>query len=114
MHEMSYCIKIVDEAIRAAKDNNLSTVSEIVVSVGKMTGCVDELLLNAFEAAKKNTILSNATLTLVSQEVVASCLDCNKDYVPSREFNYACPICKGFNSKIIKGRNCTILKLIGD
>lgn len=114
MHEMSYCIKIVDEVLKCCNENNIKTVTSINVSVGKMTGCVDELLQNAFKAAKKNTILKDAKLNLTSQEVVATCLDCNKDYIPEREYNYACPICKGFNSRIIKGRNCVVENIIGE
>lgn len=114
MHEMSYCVRIVDEAIKAAVDNDIKEVSGVYVEVGEMTACVNELLIKAFNKAKLNTCLENATLHLTNQEVIAFCEDCQKEFKPSRENNYSCPICKGIHSHIVKGRDCVILKIEGE
>lgn len=114
MHEMSYCVRIVDEAIKACKENSLENVSSVYVEVGRMTACVNELLIKAFDKAKKDTILENANLVITNQDVVAFCEICNKEFKPSIENNYLCPICKGVQSHIVKGRDCIITRIEGE
>lgn len=44
MHEMSFCIKLVNLAIETAQREQAKRVEELSVLVGEMTGIVDQLL----------------------------------------------------------------------
>lgn len=64
MHESAVCREIVDIVSRAAAENNIEKVYEIVVAVGEYS-CVNEHQLNFyFEIMTKGTGLEQAVIRL--------------------------------------------------
>ncbi|MCR4716115.1 MAG: hydrogenase maturation nickel metallochaperone HypA [Lachnospiraceae bacterium] len=114
MHEMSYCIRLVNIALDAAKENDINHVSRITVDIGQMTGVLPHLLKSCYEQASKGTILEGSEIVINEIKTTALCLDCDREYIPSKDNNYSCPDCKSINSKIIRGREVSLVNIIDD
>ncbi|MDD6351762.1 MAG: hydrogenase maturation nickel metallochaperone HypA [Lachnospiraceae bacterium] len=114
MHELSYMIRMVDTALVACKENDLTSVDELVIKVGETTGLIPHFLEDYYPQCIKGTILEGSKLTVNFIPVTARCDDCGTEYQPSRENSYKCPKCGSIHSKIIGGREFTLERIIGD
>ncbi|MCR5654292.1 MAG: hydrogenase maturation nickel metallochaperone HypA [Lachnospiraceae bacterium] len=114
MHEMSYCISIVNMAVAAAKENELKTVEKISVEVGEMTGVLPYYLNLYFPEAAKGTILEGCELEIIEVPVTLVCADCNKTYHPDKEHAYNCPDCGSHKGKLIAGRDVSLRNICGE
>lgn len=114
MHELSYMMRMVDTALAACKENDLTSVDELVIKVGETTGLVPHFLEDYYPQCIKGTILEGSKLTVNFIPVTARCDDCGTEYQPSRENSYKCPKCGSIHSKIIGGREFTLERIIGD
>ena len=103
MHEMSYCIKLVNMALDAV-DTSDETIESLSVSIGEMTGIVPEYLHKYFPEATKNTALEGAVLDIHMMPVIIKCKACGKEYTPSKENSYKCPSCLDHNGDLLQGR----------
>ena len=68
MHEGAVCAEIMDIAERAAAENALGKIREIVITVGAWS-CVNEAQLNFyFDAAKPGTCMAGAVIRVERDE----------------------------------------------
>ena len=68
MHEGAVCAEIMDIAARAAAENGLAKIWQIVVTVGAWS-CVNEAQLNFyFDAAKPGTCMADAVIRVERDE----------------------------------------------
>lgn len=114
MHEMSFCIKLVNLAIETAQREQAKRVVELSVLVGEMTGIVDQLFINCYEKAVEGTILEGAKLNLIHDKTRAYCNNCGTEFIPDKEHDYLCPKCGGFDCKITGGRGVVLKEIILD
>ena len=64
MHELSIAINIVEIATEEAKKANVSSVLEIELEVGTLSGIVIDALEFAMDEAIKNSVLQNAKIKI--------------------------------------------------
>ena len=114
MHEMSYCIRIVQMALDAAKEHELNRIRRLTVEVGEMTGVLPYYLKLYFPEAARGTILEETTLDIIEVSVSSECEDCKKVYHPDRENGYCCPVCGSHRAKLLAGREVSIRNMEGD
>ena len=112
MHELAYVLKITDLSLRAAEEKGLSSVKEISVEVGAMTGALDHYLKLYFKKASKGTILEGAVLNITNVPVLAEC-ECGNIYHPEKETGYTCPVCKSRKGRITRGRDICVVSVSG-
>lgn len=105
MHEMSYVVRFVNQAIESAREQNVSCVKRIVVSVGEMTGVLPEYLYKYYPLAIKDTILDGSELSVKMIPIRVECSGCGKTYHPTREQRYLCPFCSDSRGRVISGRD---------
>ncbi len=110
MHEMSYCIQIVNMTLDAI-DPDKDKVEEISVSIGSMTGIVPEYLEKYFPEATKNTLLEGSVLNIHMIPVETRCGKCGESYTPSKENSYRCPGCGSTEGALIHGREFELTNL---
>ncbi|MCR5451719.1 MAG: hydrogenase maturation nickel metallochaperone HypA [Lachnospiraceae bacterium] len=110
MHELSYCISLVNMACENA-DTDKETITELVADVGVMTGVVPEYLIKYFPEAAKGTAAEGAVLTVNQVPVEGECLDCKKSYRPSAENGYSCPYCKSLKFDLKHGREFELINI---
>ena len=108
MHEMSYVVRFVNQAIEEANKERAGRVSRLLVSVGEMTDVLPEYLYKYYPLAVKDTILEGSELSVEMVPVIVECAGCGKEYHPERENKYRCPYCSDANGKVIAGRDVVL------
>ncbi len=111
MHEMSYVVRFVNQAIEEANKERASRVARLFVSVGEMTDVLPEYLHKYYPSAVKGTILEGSSLEVETVPVRVVCAGCGKEYHPDREHKYLCPFCSDGNGKVIAGRDVMLEKI---
>lgn len=111
MHELSIAMNIVDIALKEAAKAGTDKVLEIDLDIGTMAGIEFESLEFAWSVAIQGTILENTRVNINKIEARAGCLDCGKEFDFSDMLS-GCPCCKGYNIKLIKGKELKIASLL--
>ena len=107
MHEMSYVVRFVNQAIDSLKDEP-GKPSKVCVSVGEMTDVLPEYLHKYYPQAVKGTILEESELEVEMVPVRVECAGCGSEYHPCRENKYLCPSCGDGNGRVISGRDVVL------
>ena len=124
MHEFSAALSIVETAVQAAQQNNVTKVKAVNVEVGEFTFLVPEQLEFNFEIASKNTIVEGAKLQISKKKGVLKCNDC--EFVGESQVDpdippqiavfspMKCPKCKGSSTEIVGGKEFIITDLVAE
>lgn len=108
MHEMSYVVRFVNQALAIAEERHAQKVLSLSLDIGDMTGIEDHYLIKYYETASKGTILEGSSLDITHTPIEALCDDCGTSYHPDKEHDYLCPSCKSGMCHITKGRGVQI------
>jgi hydrogenase nickel incorporation protein HypA/HybF len=121
MHEFSAACSIVDTALEAAKNNNVTRITVVNVELGEFTFLVPEQLIFNFEIASKNTLLEGAELRIKSVKGQLSCNECGfEGYsevdpdIPPQIAVFApmkCPNCGSSSTRIMGGKDFVITNI---
>ncbi len=111
MHEMSYVVRFVNQALETAKEHHAGRVLSLHVDVGEMTGIEDEFLQRYYVTACKGTILEGSSLTITHIPIRAVCDNCQCEYHPDKEHDYLCPSCHSGRCHITEGRGATLRQI---
>ncbi len=112
MHEMSYVVRFVNDALEALKDEKEKpSVDKVCVSVGEMTDVLPEYLHKYYPQAVKETLLEGSDLEVEMIPVRVVCGGCGSEYHPCRENKYLCPSCGDGNGKVIAGRDVVLERI---
>lgn len=93
MHEFAITQSIVDVAIRTAEQHQARRLLEVHVSIGSLTGIVEESLRFYFEAISRGTLAEGACLIVHPQLALAACPDCGHSTPVDPPFTLFCPRC---------------------
>ena len=107
MHEMSYVVRFVNQALEAIKDEK-GKAGKVCVSVGEMTDVLPEYLHKYYPQAVKGTILEGSELEVEMVPVRVECAGCGSEYHPCRENKYLCPECGDGNGRVIACRDVVL------
>lgn len=111
MHELGIVFHIASEVERIAKENGVTSVSEVVLEIGEVSAVVNDYLEDCWNwNTKKSELLKNCKLTINPIPAVTYCGDCKKTY-PTVKHGRTCPYCGSGKTWLIKG-NETIIKQI--
>jgi hydrogenase nickel incorporation protein HypA/HybF len=111
MHEFAIAVDIVDIATRTAREEQATSIKEIEVEIGQLSGVVMEALEFSLEAAVKGTLLEEARRKLVPIPGRARCRQCSQEYDTDSLLN-PCPDCGACAPDIIRGRELRVKSLI--
>jgi hydrogenase nickel incorporation protein HypA/HybF len=107
MHELTLTKKILDTALRYARETNSQKVVTIVLRLGALRDIKKEWIQHYFNYISKGTIAEDAEILIIPDPIVCHCRDCDKDFEMNRD-DYAgeeifCPNCKTQNYTLISG-----------
>ena len=111
MHELSIAMNIVEIADEESKKAGATKVCEIELEIGTMAGIVIDALEFALDEAKKNSVISDAKITINNIPAKARCLDCDHEFDVEELFT-PCPKCNSFRNDIIQGKELRVKRLI--
>lgn len=113
MHEFSIAMDIVDIATTHAERENATTVTEVEIEVGELSGIVLDALEFALESAVKGTVLEGAERKIISIPGKARCTQCFHEYPASDPFRL-CPSCRNCAPDIVEGRELRVKSIVVD
>jgi hydrogenase nickel incorporation protein HypA/HybF len=102
MHELAICQALIDAVLVIADEQCASSVSEIHVSVGPLSGVESALLKSAFPIAAAGTVAKTALLHLHEVPVRILCDSCGteSDVAVNR---LVCSHCDNWRTRLISG-----------
>jgi hydrogenase nickel incorporation protein HypA/HybF len=107
MHELSITQNILSIALEQAKAVSASKITKINLTIGELSGIVDECVQFYFELLSKDTIAAEATLSFDRPPTKLRCRNCNTTFSPDN-LDWVCPNCRGQQIEIISGRECYV------
>lgn len=110
MHEFSIIQSIVSIAVESASQHQADHVVSVEVEVGQASGVVTEALEFAWEAARKGTVLENASLVITHIPLRVACRNCHTPYQPAEIYD-PCPGCGDISPEIITGKELKVVAI---
>ena len=107
MHEFSITQGILSLALEEAKKASASKISKINLTIGELSGIVDECVEVCFNLLSKDTIAAGASLVFHRLPTKLRCRQCATTFSPDN-IKWVCPNCQEPKIEIISGRECHV------
>lgn len=111
MHELSIVMSIIDIAKQQAENAHASTIEEIELDIGTLSGVEMDALEFAWNEGVKRTVLENTVRTINRIEAMADCIDCGISFRIEHLYD-GCPVCGGHLINITKGKELKVKSLV--
>jgi len=103
MHELAITQSMLDIVLEQAEKAGAERVEVIKLTVGELSGFVEESVRFYFDFLVKGTIAEGATLSFTRVPARARCRNCGRGF-KLKEFDWSCPDCGQDNIEIIAGK----------
>ena len=110
MHEIGIVRQLVRTVTEFAAQNDVSSISEVVVDCGELSLVIPEYVEELYPVAVKGSILEKAKLTINSVPGLAECDECDEIFNVIENKGY-CPNCGSFDKTVLSGRDFTIREI---
>ena len=107
MHEVGVASGILKTVLDTAKANNATTVKEVGISIGALSGVEQHSLKFAFDAIKADTIAKDAEMIIENLPAIGLCAECGKESTPET-FYSMCSHCGSPTLEITSGKEFSI------
>ncbi len=104
MHELALAQSIVEQADSAARDACASAVTRLHVRIGMLSGVLPDALVNCWEIAAFDSLLSQSELTCEMVPVTIACGQCRCIVTPDVLSILRCPDCGTPSNDVRTGR----------
>jgi hydrogenase nickel incorporation protein HypA/HybF len=111
MHELAICQALIGEVSAVARAKDASSVTDVYVSVGPLSGVEGPLMRNAFPIAAAGTVASQAALHLQRTPVRVSCEDCGAETEVSAN-RLICGCCSNWRTQLISGDELLLQRVV--
>lgn len=102
MHELSIAQEIFSIIQQNVETDNLVSVKNVKVKIGKLSSILPASLLFCFDAIKTDTPLKNTELIIIHIPILIECFDC-KTISEIEPPVFSCPKCGNANIKMTGG-----------
>jgi len=107
MHELSITQGILSIALEQAKKAQASKITKINLTIGELSGVVDECVQFYFELLSKETIAAEASLSFDRPATKLRCRNCATTFSPDN-LDWTCPNCRKQKVEMVSGRKCYV------
>lgn len=111
MHELSIVKSIIDIAEQQARANDASTIDQIELEIGALSGIEMDALDFAWKEAVKHSMLADAERKINYIQGRARCMDCGTAFAIEQYYD-ACPVCGGHLLDILQGKELRVKSLL--
>ena len=94
-------------ALEQAKAVQANKITKINLTIGELSGVVDDCVEFYFDLLNKDTIAAEASLSFDRIQTRLRCRHCATTFSPDN-LDWACPNCCGRQIEIISGRECYV------
>jgi len=103
MHELTITQNVLALALQHAQRAEARRITQINLSVGEISGIVDESVQFYFDFLSKDTPAEGARLTFAKLPARFRCRSCGAEY-PMRDGDWTCPACQAAGGDVVSGR----------
>lgn len=107
MHELSITQSILSIALEQAKVSQANGITKINLTIGELSGVVDECVQFYFDLLSIDTIAAKASLSFDRRRTKLRCRNCAATFSPDN-LDWTCPNCREQKIEIIEGRECYV------
>ncbi len=107
MHELSIIQSILSIVLEKAEGAQASKITKINLTIGELSGIVDDCVQFYFDILSKDTIAAEASLSFHRPPTKLHCRNCGTTFSPD-DLNWACPNCREQKIEIVSGRECYV------
>ncbi len=104
MHELAVTESVLGIVLKHAKAAGTTRVTAIHLTIGELTGFVDESIQFYFDFISKDTPAEGARLTFNRVPARARCPGCAQEFVPDPGKLWTCPNCGAIGGDVVAGR----------
>jgi len=104
MHELPVTQSILEIALRHAQKGGAKRILAINLTIGDLTGFVDDSIQFYFDYLSKETAADGARLTIERIPARARCHQCGAEYAPPDSRIWTCPQCEALGGEVIAGK----------
>ncbi len=108
MHELGVVFNVIDRAKEVATENNADHIDSVTLLIGQVPTVIPSYLTDCWKwAVKKESMMKNAELKILTVPAVTHCDDCGEDYdtIPHGKI---CPKCGSPNTWLLQGNEFII------
>ena len=111
MHEMGIVIHLANTLDDICRENHVTRLGSVTLSVGEVSGIVTELFQDAWGYfSKKHPLLADSELKLDIIPAVTYCEGCGKTY-ETVQHGRICPYCGSKETWLVQGNECVIKEI---
>ena len=107
MHELSISQNILSIVLEQAKRAQAGKIAKINLTIGELSGIVDECVQFYFDIISKDTMAAEASLSFHRPPTKLRCRNCATTFSPDN-LDWACPNCREQKIEIVSGRECYV------
>lgn len=111
MHELAICQALIAQVAAVARSEHASSVTDVYVSVGPLSGVECPLVRSAFPFAAAGTVAGEATLHLRQTPVRVSCEDCGAETEVAAN-RLICGRCSNWRTQLISGDELLLQRVV--
>lgn len=111
MHELGLCSEMVKTLLDYMKQEKLTRIDEIELTVGEATGVVPSYMYEAFPAVVQGTKLEGSKLKLNMVKATGVCKKCGEEFA-LHENHETCPFCGSREYDIERGFEYEITRIL--
>jgi hydrogenase nickel incorporation protein HypA/HybF len=111
MHELSIAEHIVEIAVSHLQRDGATSVREIELEIGTLSGIEIDALTFALDVVTKNTPLHDANIRILRVEARSRCNACGNEFV-MEDFFSPCPACGAFDNTVVQGEEMRVKSML--
>ena len=111
MHELGIVFHLIDMVEDLGKENSLTHVGSVTLTLGEVSGVVPEYLQDCWKwAVAKTDIMKECELKIDAVDAVTLCNSCKKEY-PTVENGKTCPHCQSEDTYLLRGQEMELKEI---
>ena len=107
MHELFITQNILSIVLEQAKVAKANKITKINLTIGELSGVVNECVQFYFDIISKDTIAAEASLSFERPPTKLCCRNCAATFSPD-DLDWTCPNCREQKVEIVSGRQCYV------
>ena len=111
MHELAICQALIGEVAAVARSRRATSVSDIYVSIGPLSGVEQPLMRSAFPLAAAGTVANDAALHLTEVPIRVRCTSCGLESDASVN-RLVCRHCGDWRTTVLSGDELLLERVV--
>ncbi len=107
MHELAITQSILTIALEQASVSRSSKITKINLTIGELSGFIDDCIQFHFGFLSKGTIAAGAALSFDKPAARLRCRRCAREFSPAESL-WVCPSCNEPGAEVVSGRECFV------